>query len=66
MLLENWKTTVAGVVLGGLVALVPFLQTGRLATKDLLVGFAIGVIGALAKDYDVTGGSRRQPGPRGK
>lgn len=54
----NWKTTLAGWVSGGAINLIPYLQTGHLDGKTLAIGFAIGVLGSLAKDSDVTGGSR--------
>ena len=46
------EDTIGGCVLGALVAVVPSLQAGKLDLKFLLVGFAIGVIGTLAKDAD--------------
>ena len=55
---KSWKTTLVGWLTGGAVGLIPVLQTGRVDYKSLLIGFGIGLLGTVAKDGDVTGGTR--------
>lgn len=55
---KSWKTTVAGWLTGGAIGLLPVLQTGHVDYKSMLIGFGVGLLGTLAKDSDVTGGSR--------
>lgn len=63
---KSWKTTLAGLLLG--IA----LTTGQIVDQRMkdpnsppitfgnaLPGIAIAVLGALSKDYDVTGGTRQ-------
>jgi hypothetical protein len=52
--MKNWKTSFAGLFAG-------FLQlyAGGLTLKNAAVATALVTIGAAAKDYDVTGGSRQ-------
>jgi hypothetical protein len=54
--MKNWKTTLCGVAGGIVVAVIPILQTGGVNLKDLAIGAALGALGVLAKDLNVTGG----------
>ena len=58
----SWRTTVAGWLGGGVVAILPVLQTGHFDSKDLAIGFALGVLGTFAKDSNKTGGTQLQTG----
>lgn len=63
---KNWKTTLAGGVLGGLVIagnVVSDLQTQGKPINWSNIGLGLGVIliGLLAKDHNVTGGTVVQP-----
>jgi len=58
MLGKNWKTTVAGVVAGGLVAIVPMLQSGEFSWGALAAGFAVGCLGYFSKSVGVSGTQR--------
>ncbi len=64
--MKNWKTTLAG-VLGGLVITFGPAAGARLSgdktappitAQNYLPGIALATIGLLAKDHDVTGGTR--------
>ncbi len=65
---KNWKTTLAG-ILGGLVITFAPAVGGRLqgdpqappiTAENYIPGIAVAILGALAKDKDVTGGTREQ------
>ncbi len=66
--MKNWKTTLAGILGGLLIAFGPSvgarLQGDKTAppitSGNVLPGVAIAVLGALTKDSDVTGGTRAQ------
>ena len=53
-MMMNWKTTLAGIGVGAGYAILSALQSG-LTLKDALIAAGIAVLGALAKDGDVTG-----------
>lgn len=55
-MIRNWKTTILGAILGGLVAIQPLLETGgEIDVKQLIMGFLIAAIAAFAKDADKSG-----------
>lgn len=55
--MKNWKTTLGGLLSGaGLVALDLF-QHGTTDIKTIGTAVALFVLGALAKDFNVTGGT---------
>lgn len=66
--MKNWKTSLAGLLGGLLITFGPAVGARLSGDKtappitagNYLPGIVIGVIGALAKDQDVTGGTRRQ------
>jgi hypothetical protein len=58
--MKNWKTTIAGAVLAAALVVINLYQTGTVDLKSLIIAGAIALIGALAKDYNVTGGSVKQ------
>lgn len=61
---KNWKTTLAG-VLGMFLQVIPILpHIGHFGSTDftsLAGGIASLLLGAVAKDHDVTGGTKVQP-----
>lgn len=57
--MKNWKTTLFGILTGmGYM----FLQaiSGGMKPKDAVLGVGIAVLGSLAKDSNVTGGTVKQ------
>lgn len=54
--MKNWKTTVLGAIIGGLVAVQPLLEVGTVDIKQLVLGFAIAAFGVIAKDFNISGG----------
>jgi hypothetical protein len=62
-LMKNYKTTLAGIV-GALAIWLPQLQiamkTGKPDWGQLILGLAVLLFGALAKDFNVTGGTVAQ------
>lgn len=57
--MKNWKTTAAG---WGSAFVYAFLAAmhGGLTPKDAAVAAGLGLIGSLAKDHNVTGGTVEQ------
>lgn len=53
--MKNWKTTLAGAIAGGLIAIQPYLETGTFEIKEIILGFAIAFFGVVAKDFNVSG-----------
>ena len=53
--MKNWKTTLVGAIAGGLTAIAPLLEGSDVSVSSILSGFAIAVLGYLAKDFGVTG-----------
>ncbi|MDA8155562.1 MAG: hypothetical protein M0Z52_03780 [Actinomycetota bacterium] len=53
--MKNWKTTLAGALAGGVVAIAPLVQSGHIDVLQTVVGFLIAFLGFFAKDHDVTG-----------
>lgn len=53
--MKNWKTTLAGAIAGGLIAVQPLLATGTVDWKAVGVGFVVAIFGYFAKDAGVTG-----------
>ena len=60
--MKNWKTTLAGAVIAGLELLknVPeeIAAGATIPWKSLLISIAITVAFAVAKDFNVTGGTK--------
>lgn len=59
---QNWKTTAIGVC--GAVAywLATYLQSGQFNLRDLVIGAAVAALGALAKDFNITGSGGKVSG----
>lgn len=59
--MKNWKTTLVGLLAGGTISIDAFINQGfTIGWKQAVVGLAIALIGALAKDHNVTGGTKPQ------
>jgi lysozyme family protein len=52
---KNWKTTLVGAVMGALIVGLQLIQTGTTDLKTIAVAVAVALLGALAKDFNVTG-----------
>lgn len=53
--MKNWKTTIVGAIAGGLIAIQPLLAGASVDWGQVAVGFAVAVLGFLAKDFNKTG-----------
>lgn len=51
---KNWRTTLIGLLTGGGYAFLSGLQSG-LKPKDAALGVGVAILGAFAKDHNVTG-----------
>ena len=66
--MKNWKTSLAGILGGPIITFGPSVggrlqgnpNTPPITAGNYLTGIALAVVGALAKDADVTGGTRKQ------
>jgi hypothetical protein len=58
-MLTNWKTTLIGALLAIVVAIQPLITTGSIEWSQVILAALIALLGFLAKDFDVTGGSRK-------
>lgn len=58
--MKNWKTTVAGALMAGANVALSLYQSGTVDARTLLVSAAFAIIGFLAKDFNVTGGTVEQ------
>lgn len=57
--MKSWKTTLVGLLTGGAISLDAFISQGfTVGWKQALVGLAIALIGAFAKDHNVSGGTK--------
>lgn len=63
--MKNWKTTVIGVVGGGATIALAYYESGHIAIRDIAIAFTLGALGALSKDWNVTGGTIDQTPPKG-
>ncbi len=58
---KNWKTTLIGAITGGTISLDAIVEQGfEKGWKQALIGVAIALLGAFAKDHNVTGGTVEQ------
>lgn len=53
--MKNWITTLVGALGAGLIALVPYLQTGEFSTQSLITAFIVAALGVASKDFNKTG-----------
>lgn len=54
--LSNWKTTLAGILGGFLLALIQYYQAGGVVTWQTVLSFlGVAIVGYLSKDGDKTG-----------
>lgn len=52
---SSWKTSVAGIVSGIAIVLIPVLQTGEVTLQRISIAVAIAVLGLFSKDHDKSG-----------
>jgi len=50
--MKNWKTTVTGIITGSIVILQTINAPEKINWYQITIGFAIMVLGVLAKDFD--------------
>lgn len=55
--MKNWKTTLAGVGGALVIGAAALIQAGTISPKDWATMITLTVISALAKDFNVTGGT---------
>jgi len=64
--MTNYKTTIAGVLAAIVLAIEPFVSANGFNLKTdwpkLAGAVLVAIFGLVAKDHDVTGGTRPQPG----
>jgi hypothetical protein len=59
--MKNWKTTLLGLIAGGGISIDAIIHQGLTGGwKQALLGVAVALIGAFAKDNNVTGGTVKQ------
>lgn len=51
----SWKTTIAGILSGIAIVLIPILQTGEVTLQKVAIGVGIALLGIFAKDHDKHG-----------
>lgn len=59
--MKSYKTTIVGALLAAVIAIQPYLTTGEIDVKQLVIAGLIAALGYFAKDNDVTGGTKGQP-----
>jgi hypothetical protein len=55
--MKNWKTTLLGTLLATAIAVQPYLETGIIDYKNLVLAALISALSFVMKDHDVTGGA---------
>lgn len=50
---QNWRTTLVGIIIAAL-----NLWASGASVKTVAMSIALGIFGAIAKDYNATGGSK--------
>ncbi len=59
--MKNWKTTLLGLLGGGTISIDGIIHQGLTnGWHQAIVGLVIALIGFVAKDWDVTGGTKKQ------
>lgn len=53
--MNNWKTTLTGLVGAIAVALIPVIQGEGFKPESLAIAAVLAALGFIAKDYDTTG-----------
>jgi hypothetical protein len=66
MKVTSWKTTVVGAILALIIAIQPLIATGTIDWKQVIIAGLIAVLGYVAKDRDVTGGTKQLGTPTKK
>lgn len=58
--MKNWKTTLSAMLLAVVIGVQPIIETGVIDWKKIGVAALIAVVGFVAKDNNVTGGTKQQ------
>lgn len=58
--MKNWKTTLVGALLAAALITLNLIQTGTVTLQNALIAGAIALLGSVAKDFNVTGGTTKQ------
>jgi hypothetical protein len=66
MRVTSWKTTLIGAILAIVVAVQPLIATGKIDWKAVVMAALIAGLGYVAKDSDVTGGTKTLGSPMKK
>lgn len=56
--MKSWKTTLAGCLSAAAYAAASYASGGAFVLKDLIIAVGVAALGFLAKDLDVTGGTK--------
>lgn len=54
--MKNWKTTLAGIGGALVIGAAALIQSGNITAKDWALMAVTTILGALSKDFNVTGG----------
>jgi len=58
--MKNWKTSLGALLLAVLIGVQPIIETGVIDWKKITIAALIAAIGFVAKDNNVTGGTKQQ------
>lgn len=58
--MKNWKTTITGALIAVVIAVQPIIATGNVDWKAVGLAALVALLGYLAKDNNVTGGTVAQ------
>jgi hypothetical protein len=56
--MKNWKTSLVGILAGIGSLIAQMAQDGKIDIKTVILSAGAALLGLLAKDHDVTGGTR--------
>jgi len=63
MNLKNWKTSATGIGIGAAKIGYELYKTGNLTVDNLVTAVGIALVGLIAKDFNVSGGTINQNPP---
>jgi hypothetical protein len=58
--MKNWKTTILGILGAIAVVVYPIIANGEFKWESVGIAAFVAAMGYLAKDHDVTGGTKAQ------